>query len=175
MLNSRDYLSTMLLSDHDKHFEACSKSIERALFILEHSVNHYSHHYGLCSPQFQIEAMNKMNAVLNSFYTDGNYGMHWLSIVSNYGNLGHLYFEIGDTENALNNLKICATLAKKYDDLPQIYKTSSQFFENLTYQKPENGETMCERMKTKITEQYELPDSFKETKEFKEIIDMLGG
>ncbi len=175
MLNSKEYLSTMLITDHDKHIDACRRSIEEALFILEHSVNHYCHRYGLFSPQFRIEAMNKMNTVLNTFYTEDNYGYHWLSVIYNYGHLGHLYFEIGDTENALKNLKLCATLAKKYDDLPQKSEMNSQFFGNRTYAKGEREETMCGIMKTKITEHYELPDSFKETKEFKEIIEMLGG
>ncbi len=171
MIDSKEYLATMLILDKDKHFEACGRAIEKELYILENTVNHLCNKQS--SPQYKIDALTKTSSVINAFHTDGNYGHLWLSVIYNYGNLGHLYFEIGDIENALKYLKKSAELAGEYDDLPQKTKMTSHLFENTTYEKTTWGKPMRERMKIYMTERYPLSESFKETTEFKEIIALL--
>ncbi len=173
LIDSKEYVSTMLISDHEKHRLACSKAIEKELYILDNTVAHYCNRQD--SLPFRIEALNKIISVLDIFYTDGNYGHLWLNQIYNYGNLGRFYCENGDNENALKALKQSAEYARKYDSLPPVTERYSQFFENTAYEKTVRGKTMCERMKIFMTEKYNLPDSFIQTAEFKEIINILNG
>ncbi len=171
LVDTKEYLSTMLISDYEKHRLACSSAIEKELYILENTVNHYFNRQE--SLQLKIEALMKMNKVLDIFCTDENYGHLWVSVIYNYGNLGRLYCEIGDTENALSNLRKSAELAKKYDSLPSVTERNSLFFENTKFEKTEKGHTMCERMKINMTEKYTLPIHIKESDKFKEIISLF--
>ncbi len=171
LTDTKEYLSTMLIADYEKHRIACSNAIEKELYLLENTVKHYCNRQE--SPQFKIEALNKMNKILDIFYTDGNYGYLWINIIYNYGNLGCLYYDLGDTENALINLRKSAELANKYDSLPPVTERYSQFFEDTKFEKTVRGKTMCERMKIYMTEKYNFPDKYKASDEFKEIIDLL--
>ncbi len=173
MVNTREYLSTMLIPDIEKHYVACSHAIETHLYLLSNAIDHYCFYDENFSPEYKIEAINKMLSIQNIFYTDSNYGKLWLHRIYDYGHLGHLYFALGDNEKALEYLKISAEYAKKYDELPQISGRTAQFFEGRTYEKTLRGKTMCERMKILMTERYPLTDEFKTTPEFKEIIKML--
>lgn len=173
MVNTRQYLSTMLIADKEKHYEACSNSIENQLYLLENAIDHYCFYDDNFTPEYKIEAINKMLAISNIIFTDGNYGKMWLHVIYNYGHLGHLHFALGKNEKALEYLKTSAEYAKKYDQLPHITERTAQFFENRTYEKTLRGKTMCERMKILMTERYPLTDEFKATQEFKEILNML--
>ncbi len=174
MVNTREYLSTMLISDMDKHYSACSQAIETHLYLLENAMDHYCFYDENFSPEYKIEAINKMLSIQNVFFTDGNYGKLWLHRIYDYGHLGHLHFEIGDCKKALEYLKISAEYANKYDDMPQVTERSAQFFEGRAYEKTPRGKTMCQRMKILMTERYPLSEEFKSTPEFQEIIKMLG-
>lgn len=173
MLNTKDYLSTMLISDKEKHYNACSYVIETLLFLLEHSVDHYCLYDDSFSASYKIEALQKMLSVYDLIYTDKNYGKSWLDVIYNYGHLGHLYHENGDDTNAIKNLEKCACLAREYDNLPETTQRSAQFFENRTFSKTQRGKTMCQRMKYLMTEKYPLSEDFKATDEFRAILSAL--
>lgn len=173
MINTREYLSTMLISDKEKHYNACSEAIENNLFLLENTVAHYCVYDENFTHSYKIEAIQKMIDINNIIFTDGNYGKLWLNMIYNYGHLGYLYFAQGDIVNALKNLELCAEYAKKYDALPEKSERTSQFFENRFFEKTPRGKTMCQRMKYLMTEKYPLSDEFKESKEFAEIISSL--
>lgn len=173
MVNTREYLSTMLISDNDKHYAACSHAIETHLYLLENAMDHYCFYDDNFSPEYKIEAINKMLSIQNIFFNDGNYGKLWLHRIYDYGHLGHLYFALGDNENAFKYLMLSAEYAKKYDNMPQVTERTSQFFEGRAYEKTPRGKTMCERMKILMTERYPLSDEFKSTPEFKEILKIL--
>ena len=173
MINTREYLSTMLISDKDKHYKACSTAIESNLFLLENTVTHYCFYDENFTPGYKIEAIKKMIDINNIIFTDGNYGKLWINMIYNYGHLGYLYFIKGDIDNALKNLKLSADYAKKYDALPGKSERTSQFFENTIFEKTPRGKTMCQRMKYLMTQKYPLSDEFRESKEFAEIISSL--
>lgn len=173
MINSKEYLSTMLIADMKKHYETCSDAIEQMLFLLDNTVSHHCFYDENFTPQYKIDAIIKINTILEAVYTDGNFGKNWLSVIYNYGNLGHLYFQTGDIENALKNLRKCIQLAKKYDSMPQVTQRKAQFFENRNFEKTLRGKTMCERMTHLFTKKYPLSEEFKESKEFKELLDFL--
>lgn len=135
MVNTRQYLSTMLIADKDKHYHACSNAIENDLYLFDNAISHYCFYDDNFSPEYKIEAINKLININNIIFTDGNYGKMWLNMIYNYGHLGHLHFELGDNEKALEYLKTSAEYAKKYDELPQISERRAQFFEGRTYEK----------------------------------------
>lgn len=173
LTDTRDYLSTMLITDIKKHYEACSRAIEGCLFLTDNAVSHLCYYDDAFSAEYKIEAVKKMITIFNIIYTDGNYGKNWLNMIYNYGHLVHLYAEINDTENAIESLRLCAETARKYDSLPEITERSCQFFENTEYKKIQRGKTMCQRMKYLITEKYPLSDEFRENKEFREIMQLF--
>ena len=94
-IQNNKYLATMLISDMPKHYKACSDAIEQLLFMLENSVSHHCFYDENFTPEYKIEAILKMNTILETIYTDGNYGKNWLPLIYNYGNLGRLYFRTG--------------------------------------------------------------------------------
>ena len=173
MLNCREYLSTMLISDLPRHYEACADAIEQLLFLLDNSMSHHCFYDENFSNEYKIEAITKINTILETIYTDGNYGKNWLMIIYNYGNLGQLHFQTGDNENALRYLKKSAELAKKYDSMPEKTSMNSQFFENRSFEKTLRGKTMCERMTHHFTNNYPLSDEFRESDGFREILEII--
>ncbi len=173
MINTRDYLSTMLISDKNKHYDACSSVIETLLFLLEHTVDHYCLYDENFPIEYKIEALKKMLRVYDIFFTDGNYGKSWLDVIYNHGHLAHFYFEAGDIKNSLMHLEACVEYAVKYDNLPQTSERASQFFEGRTYRKTPRGKSMCQRMKYLITEKYPFTDDFRTSEEFRKIVSAL--
>ncbi len=175
MINSRDYLSTMLTFDKAEHFSACSGAIEQLVYMLQNVTNHYCYYDDSFSAEYKIQAINKMLSVFEIFFTDGEYGKLWHHVIYNYGHLGRFYYELGDIDNAMKCFNTCANYAYKYDSSPRALKRSAQFFEGRIYEKTLRGKTMCERMKILFTERYPLSSEFKGTSEFKTIIDKLEG
>ena len=170
LISTKDYLSTMLISDKEKHYEACSKAIENLLFLLEHSVDHYCLYDDAFEPSYKIEALEKMLTVYRLFFTDCNYGRLWQDVIYNHGHLGYMYEQINNREKALENLRLCAEYAKKYDALPHCSRYNTQFFENSSFIKTPRSETMCERIYKLMNEKYPLTEEIRGTAEFKEIL-----
>ncbi len=173
MIDTREYLSTMLV-DGELHYTACSDALEQLLYMLQNVASHHCYYDSRFSPDYKIEAINKMLTVFDLFFPDGEYGKLWLHVIYDYGNLGRAYFEKGDTENAVANLKKSAELAKKYDERLETVVMTVQFFEGKSTEKTLRGKTMCERMKTLMTEKYPLSDEFKSSPGFLSIIEYLG-
>ena len=86
-----------------------------------------------------------------------------------------MYFESGNKEKALENLKMSALLAKQFDEMDRITTMGSTFFNGREFDKHTLGSTYIAstRMYELMTERYPLTDEFKETKEFKDILKIL--
>ncbi len=175
MSDSKEYLSITLVSDFDEHRLACSNAIEQELCILENTLIHYCHYQDKFSTDYKIELVKKLIRLYEIFFTDGNYGKLWRSVIGNYSQLGLLYSMKGDEENSLKYFKLAAEYAKKYDSLPPVTERTAQFFEGTHFEKPQIDKPMCERVRYNIAEHYQLPDSLKGRKEFSEIIKSLEG
>lgn len=123
----------------------------------------------------RINALELEVKILNEFYDDGNYGNAWRNITYAYGHLGHLYFELGDKERAIENLKKSAYLAKQFDKMDRVTTMHSIIFSGRKFDKHTLGSTYIasSRMYELMTEKYPLTDDFKSTKEFKEILNIL--
>lgn len=92
-----------------------------------------------------------------------------------YGMLGWFYFEKGDKEKSLHNLRKSVELAVKFDNLDRITTLHSTLFEGKTFDKQSLGTTFVAKswIKENILN-YPLSDEFKSSEEFREIIAMLG-
>ena len=135
----------------------------------------YRNHF---PPEHQIQALESCKSIADAFYSDGNYGSCYRSMIYLLGNLGQLYGATGDGETALKYLKECAALAKKHDSLPEETEHNGIFMQGSTYKKAKYGKTMCERMKRIFLNDYQqspypLPEELLKSEEFKEILDIL--
>ena len=176
MRDSKEYLGTFLYPmGEDEQQDACRDAVGELLLLLEATIVHYSFLRSK-STEFKTKAVEKALAVQNLFNEDGNFGKSWRLVMYNYGNLGRLYFELGDTGKALENLRTCAELAKRFDNLPRISERHALLFDGSDFDKNMIGSTFvaCQTMKRKMLEQFDFPDKFKASDEFQEIINMFG-
>ena len=173
MINTKDYLSTMLITDKEKHYAACGDSIENLLFLLKHSVDHYCLYDEAFALEYRIEALEKMLKVYDIFFTDKNYGKLWPDVIYNHGHLLCFYDQLNNFENAVKHLGLCVKFAIEYDNLPQFTERNAQFFERRIFEKVPRGKTMCHRMKYLITEKYSLSEKLKDSKEYRLLIKKL--
>lgn len=184
MLNTREYLATLFhYLNLDEHKQACREAIEKELVLLDNTIHHLMfYEFEKCEklPEFKelpdkIASIEMMNEIYSKVYTDGNYGQNWRFVIYNYGILGYLYFQSGDDKNALKNLRICAELATQFDNLSEITTHTSMLLDGKEFNKNTLGSTYiaCSQMKQLMLEQYPLSVEFKNTDEFKEIIERL--
>ena len=147
MINSKEYLMTVMNLPCDEHFSACRTALDCELLIMIGTVNNLVNYRNEFSAEYKIKSIEKMLGILNAFYDDGNYGQCYRSIVFMLGDLGRLYFENGDSNNALKYLKECAELAVKHDNLPEEHIHHSLLMEGAVYRKTKYGKTLSSRMK----------------------------
>ncbi len=173
MLDSREYIATVINLPDDEHYAACREALDNEMLLLISTVNnqiHYKKHFSL---DYEIEAKERLIKMLDIFYDDGNYGSCYRSMIYIFGDLGRTYFEKGDEANALKYFEKCAHEAQKHDNLPSENEHHSLFMEGAVYKKTKYGKTMCERMKRNMLNNYQLSEEFKASEEFKRIIEIL--
>lgn len=146
-------------------------------FLLLNTV--YSHYFFYEDKKFSDEwilsAHKQELDFLNFVYDDGNYGKMWRTVIYIYGHVGVRCFKIGDFENALQNFRKCAELAKQFDSMDRITVMHSVMFEGKEFDKHTLGSTYIAKshIKQLMTEKYPLSEEFKSTNEFKKIIKTL--
>lgn len=173
MIDSREYLETVINLPDDEHYSACKAAIDNEMLLFMSTISNLLFYKKLFSEEYQIEAMEKCLGVLNTVYDDGNYGSCYRSVIFLLGDLGRMYFEIGDTNKGLEYLRKCAELAEKHDELPEETTHNSMLLNGAVYKKTKFGKTMCERMKENFLNKYNLSEGVKSTNEFKAIINIL--
>lgn len=169
MRDSREYAS-MMIGNIESFHEICENAIEELLYLLQNVIISYCYYDNKFSAQYKINVIHHMNELFKIVDSDNHYSKNRMHMIYNYGHLGHLYFEIGDNENAYRYLKIAAEYAKAFDINPDVSEKIYRFYEKEEKFKNMN---MCHRMKTLMTEYYVLSDEFKATKAFKEILSIL--
>lgn len=172
--DSREHLATVINLPDEEHYPACRNALESEMLLFISSVNNLIHYKEHFSVDYKISAIERCISIINAFYDDGNYGSCYRSMIYIFGDLGRLYAEKGDNENALKYLAKCAEEAKKHDTMPSETEHYSLLMEGSVYKKTKYGKTMCERMKRNFLNNYSLSDEFKENEEFKKIVEMLG-
>lgn len=173
ILDSKDYILTIINLSDDEHFDSCRKALDSEMLLLVSTINNIVNYKNHFSAEYKIAAIKKCLDILNTFYDDGNYGSCWRSVIYILGDLGRLYCEIGDADTAVVYLEKCAREAVKHDRLAKETKHTSLLMEGAAYQKTKYGKTMCERMKDNFIFRYKFSSVFKDTDEFKKIIDIF--
>lgn len=166
MADSKEYMALYLYENSDK------KVLEKLLYLFQNTIIGYCYYDKNFTPEYKIEMISHINALFKMIFSDGNYGKNTLHLLYNYAHLGHLYFENGDNEKAIEYLRIAAEFAVKCDALADISEKAAWFYERAPVFRDMN---MCTRM-TLLMEKHNPPlsDEFKKTPEFREIIALLG-
>lgn len=167
MSDSKEYLSFMYSrGDECKPLD----TIGELLHLLCNTVFYHCSSNPDYTKENNIDLLNCLLGLINTLYTDGNYGKNSWWRLYNYGHLGRFYYEAGDKENALINLKIAAEYAAELDKNPDLSQQAAWFYERSGIYRETNASQF---MKTVMTEHYGLSDEFKAKEEFKEIIEIL--
>lgn len=178
MRDGKEFLSSYLYGpDHPDSKKNIQEALEEELSLLFHGMYH---HIGAfrddrISVDYRIKVAEFMLSIIDGFYNDGNYGRAWRGTIYDYGHLGYLYFEKGETDKAYAYLKKQAKLAKKFDEMDRITVMHSDFFEGREFDKHTLGSTYVasSHIKRLMTEKYPLSDEFKSSPEFAEILKIL--
>ncbi len=150
-------------------YEVKGKEIEALTYLLQNAVIGYCYYQGSFSAQDRIRAIEHMNGVIRLIDSDRRPTKNRLHLIYNYGHLGHLYAELGDTENALRNFRRAAEAAAQFDRLPEAKRTAM-------YYEQEEDIRMAgarERLYRLMTEHYPLSEEFRTMPEFREIAEGL--
>lgn len=128
------------------------------------------------SDEWVISALKSELNFLGFVYDDGHYGKMWRQVIYIYGLIAVRCIKIGDNVNAIENFRKMCELAIKFDNMDRITTMHSVMFEGKKFDKHTLGSTYVSKMQVKelLTEKYPLSDEFKNSPEFKEIIDLLG-
>ncbi len=159
-------------NSHDKVQEA----IEKDIFRLYDIVSAFSYDRELFSLDYRIELQEKAINALNYIYNDGNYGRMWKAIINScHGVLAVFYYEKGDKEKTLLNLRKAAELAVKFDALDRYTTMHSTLFEGKIFDKNSLGSDYTARqvLKEYMTVHYNFSEEFKASAEYKEILFIL--
>lgn len=170
MINSKEYLMTVVNLPKDDHFDACRNALGSEMLIFLGTVNNLINYNNEFSVEYRIKAAEKALRILDEFYEDGNYGYCYRSVIYMLGDLGRLCFENGEKEKALFYLEKCAAESKKHDEMPQESEHGALLMEGYVYKKTKYGKTMCERMKGRFLNEYSFSDEFINSNELKRII-----
>ncbi len=162
------------LHKHPDADKIIMESIEEQLFLFYCNFSDY-YFTDKFNRDYQIDILEKTKDFFNYIYDDGNYSRMWRTVISrNYGMLGFFYFQNGDEEKALHNLRRSAELAIEFDNLDRITTLHSTLFEGKKFDKHELGSTFIAKSWMKETiENYPLSEEFRSKPEFKEILQLL--
>lgn len=178
-------ISCIYSSNNPDRIECSMESVETALTCFYHGLFRYAffdffnaqgeYIQGRYKKEYIIELLEKLLAMLEFLYDDGNYGKMWRTIAYDYGHLGHLSFETGNEKKALEYLRKSAELAKRFDEMDRITPMKSKLFNGRSFDKETLGSTYIAstRMIQLFTEKYPLSDEFKSKQEFQDIIAYL--
>lgn len=176
MRDGQEFMASYLYQkNHPKYYSKIQEAIEESIKLADTSVSHYYLYDNNFTVDYKIEMLKKILDIKNMIFDDGNYGEQWLQVVYNHGALGYLFFQKGNEKNALIFLKKCAELAVKFDKMDRYTKMNSMLFKGRMFDKHKLGTpfSATARVKYLFEEKYPLSNEFKQTKEFKAIINIL--
>ncbi len=175
MRDGREMFSTFYPEGHPERDLKIQNAIEENFLLCNTFYSHYFFYNDRFDDEWQIEFFKKEIDFINFAYDDGNYGKTWRTIMYMYGHLAVRYFRIGKEKEALENLKTCALLSKKFDSMERFTTMKSKIFNGKVFDKHTLGSTYVAtgQMKHLFTKKYPLSDEFKNSEEFQEILKIL--
>ncbi len=175
MRDSREMFCTFYPENHSERDLKIQNAIEESFLLRNTFFSHYFFYDKKFDDKWQIDFFKKEIDLMNFAYNDGNYGKMWRTVMYMYGHIGVRYFNINDTENALENFRKMAELAVKFDSMDRVTTMKSTMFNGKIFDKYTLGSTYIAKSQIKhlLTEKYPLSDEIKNSDEFKEIIKFL--
>ena len=152
------------------------ETLEKQIFMLYDIISGLSYDHKLFPLDYQIDLQEKAINALNYIYNDGNYGRMWRAIINScHGVLAVFYYEKGDKEKTLFNLRKAAELAVKFDSLDRYTTMHSTLFEGKVFDKNSLGSdyTARQALKEYMTVHYNFSEDFKSSAAYKEILSIL--
>ena len=168
LCDSRELLLLDINRDIGKWYSISEEAVEELLFLLQNTIIGYCYYDDSFSVEYKIKVIECMNEMLKLFDKDDS--KNKIHLIYNLGHLGHLYYELGNEDKSLDNLRLAAELSSDLDGHPELYKRIAKYYEQ---EKEFLEMSMCQRMTALMTEHYHLPESFKGKEEFKRIIDIM--
>ena len=162
--------------DSPKQYDMICEALEKEADLFFSTLADFSFISDRYSRDYSLHVLEKITDFLNVIYDDGNYGKMWTFVINYcYGITGMFYYQKGNREKALFNLRKSAELAVEFDNLDRITTIHSTLFEGKTFDKYILGRDYSAKkvIREFMTEHYGLSDDFKSTSEFKEIVAML--
>ena len=174
MRDGREMYFNCYPENHPERDEIIQEAIEEEVFLLDNTISRYLYD-NRYSSEYRIALTEKAMEFFNFIYDDGNFGRMWRFMLYNHGHLGLIYYELGDNKNALENFCKMSELAIKFDNMDRITTMHSVMFEGKKFDKHTLGSTYVSKMQVKelLTEKYPLSEEFKESSEYKNIIESL--
>lgn len=179
MRDSREMFS-FYPEDSAEKDENIMNTLEEQFLLLNTVYSHYFHYNGFFynrnfSDEWVLSAFQKELDFLNFVYDDGNYGKMWRTVMYNYGHLGVRYAKLGEKEKAIESFRKMCSLAIEFDSMDTVTTMHSVMFEGKKFDKNRLGSTYVAKsqMKHLLLNKYPLPDEFRASDDFKELIEMV--
>lgn len=170
MQNTRDY-EAMYMYPHDdeKRAAACANGISEMLRLFGEIMNRKYKNFLDADDNISEAYLKLVEAVM----PDGDYGKsHYLMVIYNQ-RLGVKKYLAGDEKSALAHFEKALTLAKKYDEMPDVLVHTSNAVKGLEFDKTKAYRfwegSFFEDVKDGLMNRPELPEVFKNSQEFKKI------
>ncbi|MBR5562246.1 MAG: helix-turn-helix domain-containing protein [Clostridia bacterium] len=170
MQNTRDY-EAMYMYPHDdeKRAAACANGISEMLRLFGEIMNRKYKNFLDADDNISEAYLKLVEAVM----PDGDYGKsHYLMVIYNQ-RLGVKKYLAGDEKSALAHFEKALTLAKKYDEMPDVLVHTSNAVKGLEFDKTKAYRfwegSFFEDVKDGLMNRPELPEEFKNSQEFKKI------
>ena len=172
MQNTRDYEAMyMYPHDDDKRAVACANGISEMLRLFGEIMNRKYKNFIDADDDISEAYINLVEKVM----PDGDYGKSHYLMVINHQRLGVKKYLAGDEKSALAHFEKALKLAKSYDDMPDVYVHTSNAVKGLEFDKTKAYRfwegSFLEDVKEGLINRPQLSDEFKNSEEFKRIIE----
>ncbi len=174
MQNTRDY-EAMYMYPHDdeKRAVACANGISEMLRLFGEIMNRKYKNFLDADSDISEAYINLVEKVM----PDGDYGKSHYLMVINHHRLGVKKFVAGDEKAALEHFEKGLKLAKSYDEMPDILVHTSKAVKGLEFDKTKAYRfwegSFFEDMKDGLMRRPELTEEFKNSEDFKNMIENI--
>ena len=173
MQNTRDY-EAMYMYPHDdeKRAEACANGITEMLRLFGEIMNRRYKSFLDADEKIAEAYINLVETVMS----DGDYGKSWYLLVVHAQRIGVKKYIQGDEKSALEYFEKAVKLAKRYDEMPDVTVHTSKAVEGVIFDKTKAyrfwKDSFAEDIKEGLRKRPQLSDEFKNTEEFKRILEI---
>lgn len=173
MQNTRDYEAMYMYPfDDEKRAAACASGIAEMLRLFGEIMNRKHKSFLDADDDIAEAYINLVERVM----PDGDYGKSWYLVVVHTQRIGLKKYLRGDEKGALECFEKAVRLAKRYDEMPEVSVHTSPAVKGVVYDKSKEyrfwEDSFCENIKDGLLNRPQLSDEFKNSEEFRRIIEI---